>query len=437
MNKTNLAIVSLWCNKTLVDTENLLWLLADKINIVSEKESEIVLLNTCSFLKSARDEVHENIELLKDKKIILVWCYSKFTDENIFEKYPQIWAVVPFKKYKEIDEVLDSINAWKKVYFDFEIEEEFLEINKSLKLTLPNVAYLKISEWCNNTCTYCTIPKIRWIFRSRLPENILDEARALLSNWVKEIILTSQDTGYYWRDLRKKDIKINFSEILNQVSQLEWDFKIRFLYMYPERITDELLDLMQKNEKIIPYFDVPFQHASKDVLLPMKRPFVTEKMYELVEKIRAKLPKSIFRTTFIVWFPWEKEKDFEILKKFITDLRLERVWVFCYSNEKWAESYNFPNQIDEKIKKERQKEIYKLAMQISFEENQKLNWEIFEVIIEWFSENLWFFFWRSFREAPDVDWLIYIKTEKEHKMWDTVNVKISDSDAVDLFGEEV
>ena len=119
MNKTNLAIVSLWCNKTLVDTENLLWLLADKINIVSEKESEIVLLNTCSFLKSARDEVHENIELLKDKKIILVWCYSKFTDENIFEKYPQIWAVVPFKKYKEIDEVLDSINAWKKVYFDF------------------------------------------------------------------------------------------------------------------------------------------------------------------------------------------------------------------------------------------------------------------------------------------------------------------------------
>jgi len=437
MNKINLWVVSLWCNKALVDTENLLWVLNEKINIVSENEAEIVLLNTCSFLKSARDEVHENLDLLKDKKVILVWCYSKFTDENIFEKYPQIWAVVPFKKYKEIDEVLDSINKWKKVYFDFEIEEEFLEINKSLKLTLPHVAYLKVSEWCDNTCTYCTIPKIRWKFRSRLPENVLEESKAMIAGWVKEIILTSQDTWYYWRDLRKKDIKINFTELLDKITKLEGDFKIRFLYMYPERITDELLELMQNNPKIIPYFDIPFQHASRDILLPMKRPFVTEKMYELVENIRKKLPKAIIRTTFIVWFPWEKEKDFEILKKFISDLRLDRVWVFCYSNEKWAESYTFENQIEESVKKERQKEIYKLTMQISFENNKKMVWKNLEVVIEWFNEKLWFYFWRSFREAPDVDWLVYLNSKNDYQIWEVLSVKIVDWDEVDLFGEEV
>jgi len=439
MEKIKIWVVSLWCNKTLVDTENIIWTLWDKIELVNEKDAEIVFLNTCSFLKSARDEVIENLNFLKDKKVVLIWCYTKFSKPEILDEFPQIWWVVSFKKYPEIYEILKSINEWKKVYMDFEVEEKYLEMPWFKKLTPKHFAYLKISEGCDNACAYCTIPQIRWKFRSRLPEKILNEAKILIKNWTKEIILTSQDTWYYWRDFKKDKenwIKIDFTELLKQISDLDWDFKIRFLYMYPERITDELLDLISKNEKILPYFDIPFQHASKDVLLKMNRPFMTDRIYDLVEKIRKILPNAVLRTTFITWFPWETEEDFKILKKFIEDCKFERIWVFAYSNEKWAKSYDFENQIDEETKEKRRKEIYELAEDISFENNKKLLWKDFDVFVEWYDEENDLFYWRSYREAPEVDWKIFFYSERDLEVWEKISVKIDEITEIDLIWSE-
>lgn len=436
MIKIKLWVVSLGCNKTLVDTQNLLWTLNKKINLVSEVDADFILLNTCSFLKSARDEVHENLELFKDKKVILVWCYTKFAEEDIFDKYPQICAVIPTNKYWEIENILESIIKWKKIFFNFEIEEQYLEMPETKYLTLPHVAYVKISEWCDNTCSYCTIPKIRWKFRSRLPENIIAEIKQLSNRWCKEIILTSQDTWCYGKDLKQD---INFTGLLNSLIKIPWNFKIRFLYMYPERITDELLDLVANNNKIMPYFDIPFQHASKKVLIWMKRPFGDKLHWWLVERIKKRLPDAVIRTTFIVWFPWETDEDFEYLCDFIKKYKFERTWIFRYSNEKWAESFNLPDQIPENIKQKRFDKLYKLSAKISLKNNEKLtkNQVELEAIIDWFDQQNNAIICRSYRETPEEDPVIYVLLDYKSKLdiWDTIKIRIIWCNEYDLIWE--
>ena len=438
MKKINLWIVSLGCNKTFVDTQNLVGSLKNMINIVDEWSADVILLNTCSFLAAARDEVIENLNSFKDKKVILVWCYTKFVPKDLFTTFPQVWAVIPTNKYLEISNVLESIINNKRVFFDFEIEDEYLEMPESKVLTLAHVAYVKISEWCDNTCTYCTIPKIRWAFRSRKKENVLKEVKSLVTWWCKEIILTSQDTWYYGREIKSKE-KYDFSSLLSDILTIKWDFRIRFLYIYPERINSKLLKLISENEKIIPYFDIPFQHASKDILMKMKRPHWDKLLWSLVDQIRKLIPGSVIRTTFIVWFPWETEKDFKQLVDFIKKYKFERIWIFTYSNEKWAESYNFPKQVSEKVKNSRYEKLYKLSAKISLENNKSLvdNQTLLKVSIEWHDAQEGFLISRSYRECLEVDPVIYVTGKQDHEIWDEINVKIIWCDEFDLYWEEV
>lgn len=433
-----LGVVSLGCNKTLVDTQNLLWSLINSIDIVSEDDAQYILLNTCSFLLSVRDEVKENLDFFKSKKVILVWCYTKFVDKNIFDLYPQVWAVIPSSKYNEIESILKSIIAWKRVFFDFEIEDEYLEMPESVNLTLPHIAYVKISEGCDNTCSYCTIPKIRWAFRSRNLENILKEVRSLIKNWCKEIILTSQDTWYYWKEKGFKG-DTDFTWLLEHILKIPWNYTVRFLYMYPERINDKLLDLISKNKKILPYFDIPFQHVSKDVLIKMKRPFWTKLLWELVEKIRQILPDAVIRTTFIVWFPSEIEKDFLKLCEFVEKYEIERIWIFTYSNEKWAESYDFPDQISEKIKNQRYEKLFQISKDVSLKNNKKLvdSSKQLDVIIDCYDSSEDCYVCRSYRECIEVDPLIYVSSYKSHDAWEEIKIRIIWCDDFDLYWEEI
>ncbi len=433
-----LWVVSLGCNKTLVDTQNLLWSLISNIKLCSEQEADFILLNTCSFLKSARDEVKENLDLFNDKKVILVWCYTKFASSDIFDDFPQVWAVVPSNKYAEIENVLNSIIDWKRIFFDFEIEDVYLEMPESVNLTLPHVSYIKISEGCDNTCTYCTIPRIRWPFRSRKSENILNEVKSLIDNWCKEIILTSQDTWYYWREKGFKG-DLDFTWLLEKIVKIKWDFKIRFLYMYPERINDKLLNLIASNKKILDYFDIPFQHVSKDVLIKMKRPFWKKLLWDLVNKIRKKLPDSVIRTTFIVWFPWESQKDFKLLCEFVQKYKIERIWIFKYSNEKWSESFDFSDQVSEEIKDKRYEKLSEISREISLENNKKLVdlGQELTVIIDSYDQWEDSYICRSYRECLEVDPLIYVASNQEHEIWDEMNIKIIWCDDFDLYGQEL
>ncbi|MDX9970852.1 MAG: 30S ribosomal protein S12 methylthiotransferase RimO [Candidatus Gracilibacteria bacterium] len=433
MKDIKISIICLGCPKNLADMEYLMSKTKKSI-LVNEDESEIVVLNTCGFLKSARDEVFYHIERLKDKKIIVIGCLSSWFDEKIRKKYPNIFAVLSSANYEKFEETILEVANEKRNFLINEEPEIFGEYKGKKLLSSSPFAYIKIAEGCNNKCGYCLIPYLKGKYRSRKMEEIITEAKDLIKKGIKEIILVAQDCGYYGIDLYKKK---SLSVLLQKLEKIPGDFWIRILYTYPERVDEELINTIKNSKKICKYMDIPLQHGDPSTLKSMKRPDNTKKSVKLIETLRKEIPEISIRTSFIVGYPGESEKAFLTLKKYIEKLRLNLVGVFEYSREPHTFAYDLDNQIKSAIKKSRRNSLMKIQQKISLENNQKLIGKREKILIEGFDKEQNMYTGRSQRFAPEIDGIIFIKSAKVLRIGTFINAKITEANEYDLYAKAI
>ena len=423
------GIISLGCAKNLVDSETIAYLFKDNnVDIVNEVEqADIILINTCGFIDASKQESIDTIfEMLKYNKILVVaGCLVERYKEELQKEIPEVDLFVAIKDYPHFSELLNEV--LKNKHFKGTISN-----NKRILSTLPFTAYLKISEGCNNCCTYCAIPLIRGKFRSFPQEELVLQARELASKGVKELVVISQDTTRYGEDLQNT----NIVSLLKELLKIEEFVYIRLLYLYPDEISDDLIELIGNNPRLTPYFDIPIQHASSSVLQRMNRRGDEKFLRNLFEKIRIKVPNAILRTTLIVGFAGETEADFEILKQFVKDIRFDHLGTFTYSQEEGTIGNTLPYQIEEDIKEKRYQEIMKLQQQISLENNQKrIGRKSFGLIVG-FSQEKSAYLVRSEFNAPDeIDGSIYCYGDEEYQLGDNIFFEIVDADIYDLYGK--
>ncbi len=440
--KRRVAIVALGCAKNQVDAEMIMARLAQAGYAFVEEPgvSDIVVLHTCGFITAAKEEAIEWLNELiglknegRIKYICVTGCLSERYREEFAELYPEVDAIVGISEYEKIVDVFDRMQKGEKVFTFGEKEKHTME-GKRILSTAPHYAYLRIADGCDNCCTYCAIPKIRGRFRSRPMENIVQEARALSEDGVKEIVLIAQDTTRYGLDLYGK---LALPELLNKLC--EFDFKwIRLLYCYPERITDELISVIKNQPKIVKYLDIPMQHCDGELLKRMNRKGDENSLRGLVARLRREIPGITLRTTFITGFPGETEEQFNKLGEFAEDMKFERMGCFAYSEEEGTPAANFPDQIDEEIRVHR-KEI--------LEEQQDTRvaalygeWtgRQVEVVVEGYDRYLEHYFGRSAAYAPEIDGLIYFTAKgKKIAAGDFVNVRLERVVENNLIGEVV
>lgn len=442
------GLVTLGCSKNQVDSEMILGYLKEKgmhiVNIPSE--ADVIIVNTCGFINSAKEEaINTLLEMseYKDEKygnckcLIATGCMAKRYKKEIYEEIPEVDLVIGVDEYENINNII--VEFFQKKLLEIGKNEVRLEYNKRIVSTTYPTAYLRISDGCDNRCTYCAIPLIRGKFISRKIEDIVEEAKELVSKGIRELNVISQDTSRYGLDLYGEYKLATLLEELVKIQDLKW---IRVLYQYPSEITDELIDTFAKHEKICNYFDIPVQHLSDKILLSMNRRGNKEEIYNVIEKIRNKIPNAVIRTTLIVGFPGETKEDYTILKKGIKELKFDRLGCFAYSREEDTPSYDMENQIDEKTALLREKEIMKKQMDISFELNKKLIGKTLEVLIEGITEDEEYFVCRSYMDAPDVDGRVFVKISEIEDLekvivGDFYDVEIIDSTPYDLYAKLV
>lgn len=419
-----ISLISLGCPKNLADMEAVVAQLKN-VELTSEEKAEIIFLNTCGFLKIARDEVFENLENLKNKRVIILGCLASHFTNEVLKKYPQIYAVVSSANYKKINEIVRKIAQGKRITA-ISTEPKIFE-NPKGKTLLYNrpYAYVKIAEGCDNRCSYCLIPYLKGAYRSRKPEDIISEVKILLKKGIKEIILVAQDCGCY----------PSLVKLLKTLSQLKGDFWIRILYVYPERITDELLETIANSDKICHYLDIPLQHGDPEILKKMCRPLDINKTIKLIEKIRKKIPDVALRTSLIAGFPGETPKQFSNLLKFIKKISFDHVGVFEYSREKGTPAYDLPGQIPEKTKIQRRKKAMLLQQKISLSKNQNLIGKTLKVLIENYDHHAKLYTAHSQKFSPEIDGTILIKSKKPQTTGTFINVKITKAHVYDLESE--
>ena len=424
------GIVSLGCSKNLVDSENILGLL-DKCNykiVNSADEADIIIINTCGFINSSKKESIDTIlEFIdKGKKVVVTGCLVERYYDDLVKEIPEVDLFLPIRDYPRFNELLSSIDP--ELNDNSGVSDEYRVIS-----TGKFSAYLKIGEGCSNHCAYCAIPLIRGEFASRNMDSIIKEAKKLAKDGYKEIIVLQQDTTKYGVDLHNGE---NIVKLLKELLKItEFDY-IRLLYLYPDEITDELIELMGKEERLTPYFDVPIQHSETKILRSMNRRGGKKELLNLFKKIRDKVPNAILRTTVMVGFPGETKKDFDNLKEFIQTIKFDHLGAFKYSREENTPAYNYPHQVRESTKEKRLQEIMKLQQKISYNKNKQHIGAIMNGLVIGKEKNLYLL--RSYFNAPDdIDGKIYFKTSKNHELGDKVSVKITDSFIYDLLGEEV
>ena len=430
------GLISLGCAKNLVDSEMMLGLLKySNIEIVNRPEiSDVIIVNTCGFIEDSKVEaintIFEMVEVKKKyhNKLVVTGCLVERYKSELEEEIPEVDLFVPIRDYHQFGTLLSSL-------FDVKLETSLTPTHRLLA-TPPYWAYLRISDGCDNRCTYCAIPLIRKGHKSRDYQSIIEEAKNLASKGVKEIVLISQDTTRYGRDLNN-DISL-LPSLLEDLAKLElFDF-IRFLYLYPDEINDELLDVVAKYDVITPYFDVPIQHASSKVLERMNRRGNKEFLLDLFKKIRNKVPNAILRTTLIVGFPGESEDDFHELIDFINEVKFDRLGVFKYSPEDGTPSALFEDQIEEEIKAKRFVEVAKTQEKISLLCNKKHQGETHKTLVIGYDKSKGMYKGRSYAFAPDdVDGIIYFKSEDKLNEGDIVNVLIENYFIHDLLGRKM
>lgn len=435
-----IGMVSLGCSKNLVDSERMLYKFRKRgYELVTEPGlSDIAVVNTCGFIQSAKEEAIETIlELVKlkeegtIKKIVVTGCLSERYQQEMADEFPEIDAVVGIGDQKDIIDILDHVLANERVvHFDDKINLPVT--GERIISTLPFFAYLKIAEGCNNCCTYCAIPKIRGPYRSVPMDDVLEEAKWLAENGVTEIIVIAQDTTRYGEDLYGKSKLPELLEKLCGIDGLKW---IRVLYCYPERITDELLEVIANQEKIVKYMDIPIQHCNGEILKRMNRRGDRQFLTELMKKIRNKVPDIVIRTTLITGFPGETQEQFEELAEFVKDMRFDRLGCFAYSQEEGTAAAKFDDQLDEEIKTHRADIIMEQQQLISEEKNSEKMDGVFEAVVEGFDKWAECYFGRTAGDAPDIDGKIFFTSDEKLEIGQYVTVKITDTLDYDLIGE--
>ena len=446
MNK-KIGVVSLGCPKNLVDSEVMLGLLKNRdYEITNDKENaDILIVNTCGFIETAKQESIQTIlEMSECKKqncklLIVTGCMAERYKDKIIEEIPEVDAVVGTGNYSEIADVIEKAfyakehSGEKPVLFGKLDAIDYLQGERILS-SLRGSAYLKIAEGCDNCCTYCIIPSLRGKFRSRKLQDILDEAKKLAQNGCKELIVVAQDTTRYGTDLYGEKRLVELIQGLSEIQDIEW---IRLLYCYPEEIDDALIDEIANNPKVCKYLDIPIQHASDKILKTMGRRGTSREVKELLAKLRKRIPNIVIRTTLIVGFPGESEEDFDELFEFVSFSKFDRLGVFTYSKEEDTPASKLKQQVNKRVKENRQKLIMLQQHKITQDKNEKRMNKTYLTLVEGISEDGIFYYGRSYAEAPEIDGQIYFTSKEPLKVGEFVNVRVLNVDEYDLIGEVI
>lgn len=435
------GMVSLGCPKNQVDAEKMMFSLRKYgFELIQDAAlADVAIINTCGFIQSAKEEAIETmlefIALKKEgriKGVICTGCLAERYKQDILDEMPELDAVVSLGKDAEIAQIVKNIMSGEngeKLYAGDKCSLP-LEGGRIIS-TQPFYAYLKIAEGCSNCCTYCAIPAIRGKFRSRTIENILEEARWLADNGVTELVVVAQDTTRYGEDIYGES---RLPELLTELCKIEGFHWIRTLYLYPERITDKLIDTIAEQDKLVKYFDIPIQHCSADILKRMNRCGSRETLTELIGKIRARIPGVVIRTTLITGFPGETQEQFEELAEFANDMRFERLGCFAYSAEEGTPAAKFEGQLPDEEKERRSDVIMEQQMFINDVQNQEMIGKVVEVVTEGFDRYAECCFGRSAADAPEIDGKIFFSSERKLTVGEYVKVKIDDTLDCDLLG---
>lgn len=445
-----IGVVSLGCLNNLVDSETMLGLIHEENYEITNdpSEAEIIIVNTCGFIESAKEEsINTILQMAEYKKsgsckyIIVTGCLSQRYAEELFSELPEADAIAGVEVYDEIGSIIKRVMNGERFIMLERSKPDVIYTSKETFLprilTTPSyTAYLKIAEGCDNCCSYCAIPKIRGPYRSKPMEQVLKEAKALADNGVKELIVVAQDTTRYGEDLPGgKLLLADLLKELNKIESLKW---IRVMYCYPNNFTDELIETFASLDKVCKYVDLPLQHASNRLLASMNRYDTREEVEMLLAKLRKRIPGIVIRTTFIVGFPGETDADFEELKEFVEQQRFENAGVFAYSQEEGTVAGAMPNQIPDEIKQERYHELMALQAQISEEIHKDTEGQTLEVLVEGIEEDgSGLHYGRSYREAPDIDGLVFIENPGDIKPGCFVKVNILQGFTYESVGERI
>lgn len=436
------GMVSLGCPKNQMDAELMLAKLQNAgMTITAESGlAEVVIVNTCGFIGDAKREAIENIlefAKLKEegqiKKIIVTGCLAERYQEELCRELPECDAVLGLGANADIVETVQRVMAGETVKSFPSLDTWSLDGDR-LQTTPDFFAYLRVGDGCNNCCTYCAIPLIRGGLRSRAMDDVVAEAEELVKNGVRELVLVAQDTTLYGTDVAGKSLLPQLLDRLCEIEDLRW---IRLLYCYPEHITEELLDTMARQEKIVNYLDMPIQHASGKVLAAMNRQGDRETLTALVKHIREKLPDVVLRTTVMVGFPGETKQDFAELCEFLKEARFERLGCFAYSPEEGTAAATMPDQVSDKLKNRRRDIVLQSQERVAAEYNEAQIGKTVEVLVESFDRYAECWFGRTYADAPDIDTKVFFTTKTRVVPGDFVQVQVTDCLEFDLVGERV
>ena len=424
--QNKVSVITLGCSKNTVDSERLMNQLAvNKFKLTENpNDAETIIINTCGFIEAAKNESIETIltavALKKSgqvKKIVVAGCLSERYKADLVSEIPEVDVFFGTEKYEDI---INNLGG--------ELKRELL--GERLLTTPTHTAYLKISEGCDHPCSFCAIPLMRGLHKSKPMEDLLSEVNHLAAKGVKEIIIIGQDTTDYGKDIYGKR---NLAELLTKLSEIKGIEWIRIMYAYPSHFPEDVIDVIANNEKICKYLDVPLQHISDDVLKSMRRGITQRKTRELIEKLRASIPDVVLRTTFIVGYPAEKEKDFEELCDFVRKTKFERLGVFTYSQEESTSSFILGNPVPEKEKSRRLKVLMEIQKEISAEKNKTLAGKRLKVLVE--GRENGYYVARSYRDAPEIDGEVLIPANDKINIGNFYDVELYDYDDYDVFGK--
>lgn len=433
-------ISTLGCAKNLVDSEMMIGALKTRnyeqcSDII---DADIAIVNTCGFIESAKEEsINEILELSQYKEkgklkyLIVTGCLAQRYSDELLNEIPEIDIVLGTTSFDMIIEKVEELESGIKNSLITDINKHIKEEMPRSLLTDNYTAYLKIAEGCDNHCTYCIIPKLRGNYRSRKQEDILKEAKLLAKNGVKELIVIAQDTTKYGIDLYGEKKIADLLRALNEIEELKW---IRVLYSYPEDVDSEFVKAVKESEKVLPYFDIPVQHANDKILKLMNRKTTKAQIKENIERIRREIPHASIRTSIIVGFPTETEEQFEELCEFVKDVKFDRLGVFAYSQEEDTPAALLEGQIEEDIKQDRRNRLMEIQQQVSFEKNKAFVGRTLEAIIENKADE-GVFEARTYRDMIEIDGLVFVHTDKNLRKGQFLEVKITDALEYDLIGE--
>lgn len=437
-----IGMVSLGCSKNQIDAERILFKLKKAGYELSDDAGlcDIVIVNTCGFIQSAKEEAIETIlefcTLKKEgriKAVVITGCLSERYREEVSELISEADAVIGIGCNEDIVQIINKVAEGEKIS-RFDEKEKLSLTGGRIISTLPFFAYLKVAEGCDNCCSYCAIPSIRGRFRSNPIEEVVKEAKYLVDNGVREINLIAQDTTRYGEDLYGESKLPELLTELCKIENLRW---LRILYCYPERITDKLLDVMAKEEKIVKYLDIPIQHCNDDILKKMNRKGDKKSLTETISKIREKMPDCVLRTTLITGFPTETKEQFEELAEFVKEMQFDRLGCFPYSEEEGTKAALMTPQVDEEERQHRADIIMEMQNVISEQKNNKMMGKVVEAVVEGFDRWAECYFGRTKADAPDIDGKIFFSSEEKLAMGQFVKVRIDDTMDYDLIGEVI